>query len=536
MRDLARQLYLASGTAEEGLALLADELTKGPGAAVLPVPPDDEEMLSYLDAGRALVVSAGVAAVLPLSVGLWLYTAVEVWFAPVALLTTGYLLVSYFGVGLWGRRFDAHAHAEALARASEAPSGPPSVDVFLPCCGEPADVLANAYEHVAALRWGGPLAVHVLDDGARASAAVEAMARRHGFRYVRRGDPGRMKKAGNLRSAFARTHGEFIAILDADFCPRPDFLQQTVPLMVDDAGIAIVQSPQWFRVSPSMNWVERAAGSVQELFHRLVQQNRDRFDAAICVGSCGVYRRAALAPMGGTAEKGASEDVWTGVLTTCDGWRVRYLPLILATGLCPDSRRAYFKQNYRWCLGSIALTTSREFWTSPLTATQKMCYLTGAGYYASTALSLVANAAPAISLVLLRPDMVRYYNSLWAVPSVLFPWVIMRIWARHPYGVECLRIRYLQYSAHLFAIWDHCFGTATAWVPTGAAGAGTQGRRDSQFRRAMSFLLLTTVAQLLALYAGCAYRIAEGYAWYDFAPSVAIETLSAFLCAQSFFA
>ena len=53
--------------------------------------------------------------------------------------------------------------------------------------------------------------------------------------------------------------------------------------------------------------------------------NRDNFDAAICVGTCGVYRRAALAPFGGTAAIGYSEDVHTGFNCTQLGYKVRAL-------------------------------------------------------------------------------------------------------------------------------------------------------------------------------------------------------------------
>lgn len=79
-----------------------------------------------------------------------------------------------------------------------------------------------------------------------------------------------MKKAGNLRYAFARTSGDFIVILDADFCPRPDFLWETLPYMLDPS-IAIVQTPQFFRYRREQRWVERGAGMVQELFYRVVQ-------------------------------------------------------------------------------------------------------------------------------------------------------------------------------------------------------------------------------------------------------------------------
>lgn len=79
-----------------------------------------------------------------------------------------------------------------------------------------------------------------------------------------------MKKAGNLRYAFARTSGEAIIILDADFCPRTDFIRETVPYLLDPS-IGILQTPQFFRYREEQTWIEQGAGTSQEFFYRLVQ-------------------------------------------------------------------------------------------------------------------------------------------------------------------------------------------------------------------------------------------------------------------------
>lgn len=79
-----------------------------------------------------------------------------------------------------------------------------------------------------------------------------------------------LRKAGNLRYAFARTSGEFLVIFDADFCPRPEFLRETTPYFAD-GDLAILQTPQFFRRREEQTWVERGAGVTQELFYRMVQ-------------------------------------------------------------------------------------------------------------------------------------------------------------------------------------------------------------------------------------------------------------------------
>lgn len=80
-----------------------------------------------------------------------------------------------------------------------------------------------------------------------------------------------LKKAGNLRYAFTQTSGEAIAIFDADFCPRPDFLNETIPYFGQFPAIGILQTPQFFRYREEQTWVEKGAGVTQEFFYRLVQ-------------------------------------------------------------------------------------------------------------------------------------------------------------------------------------------------------------------------------------------------------------------------
>lgn len=87
---------------------------------------------------------------------------------------------------------------------------------------------------------------------------------------IRRDNRPELKKAGNLRYAFARTSGEAIVIFDADFCPRSDFLRETLPYLVNPS-IGILQTPQFFRRRDEQTWVEKGGGASQEFFYRMVQ-------------------------------------------------------------------------------------------------------------------------------------------------------------------------------------------------------------------------------------------------------------------------
>ena len=50
-----------------------------------------------------------------------------------------------------------------------------------------------------------------------------------------------------------------------------------------------------------------------------------------------------------------SEDVLTGFDLNGKGWRLRYIPVALSTGNCPDNVLAFLNQQYRWCSGTVGL-------------------------------------------------------------------------------------------------------------------------------------------------------------------------------------
>ena len=353
---------------------------------LLPVPPGEAEKASYSDRNIALILRASLFSfgALLISQARFIITAPPLLiFAPLLAFTVVYYLISLF-VNVGTRGFDMAAH-RALVNAWH-PVPYPSLDIFLPVCGEPVEILHNTWRYVAELVrcYPGAATAYVLDDAESSQAA--ALAEAFGFMYLVRPNRGWYKKAGNLRHAFTRSSGEFILILDADFTPRADLPLEMLPYFGADPTLGIVQSPQYFRTHARQSWIERGAGAVQELFYRMVQVSRDRHQGAICVGSCAIYRRVALESNGGTTLIEHSEDVHTGFDLRRAGWNLRYLPIPLATGLCPPDPDSFLTQQYRWCAGSMSLLASRKFWTTKMRLRTRFCYLSGFCYYLHTAL------------------------------------------------------------------------------------------------------------------------------------------------------
>ncbi|MGH3304582.1 MAG: glycosyltransferase family 2 protein [Streptosporangiaceae bacterium] len=440
---------------------LAARAAKG----LLPSPPTAAEKISYVDRHRGyltLVVLIGYSSII-VSQAI-MEVRYHAWvLAPWTAFTIVYLLISLVS-NFVGRDFDLAAH-QALVR-NWRPRHYPDVDVFLPICGEPIELLENTWTYVDDLlrAFPGDGIAYVLDD--KADPRARELAAEFGFVYRVRENRGWMKKAGNLRYAFDRTRGEYFVILDADFVPRRDFLAETLPYF-DDPRVGIVQTPQFFRPDRRHTWVERAAGPMQEVFYRSMQTSRDSFGAAVCVGSCAVYRRAAVATAGGPALIAYAEDVHTGLDVIAAGWSLKYIPVILATGASPSSVDAFAHQQYRWCLGST--TPLQRLWKVPLSRRARAAYVSGFLYYLFTALLLFVVPLIAIGMVALIPQDVHVEDYLLLTPAILNGVLLYPVWHRSDFGPATWALEVVRSWSHALAIWDHFRGKVMAWQPTGTS-------------------------------------------------------------------
>jgi len=444
---------------------------------VLPVPPRDSEKYTYVRRHAWVLNLCAAISIPPLIYGQIRMIDNSVWFGV-------YIPFAFFGVLCFAlylladgtsRSFDLAEH-QRIVDAWKPPQYP-SVDVFLPVCGEPLEVLRNAWSHVAILRrrYPGQVTPYVLDDSANPD--IKAMARRFGFAYATRPNRGWFKKSGNLHYGFQISDGEYILLLDADFAPRSDLLTETIPYLEKFPDVAIVQTPQFFHVLDEQTWVERGAGASQELFYRSVQTARATRDAAICVGSCAVYRRSALQENRGMSLAEHSEDLHTGFDLRRLGWSLRYLPVALSTGNCPDNTLAFLNQQYRWCSGTMSLLGSKKFWQTKLPLRTRLCYLSGFLYYINTAVFAFIIPMLSIALVAFDPGILKLRNLIFFAPILIYSGLIYPMWHRVPYRLEAWSVSVISAWAHIFALADIMRGNLRGWQPSGSGKTKQDGRR-----------------------------------------------------------
>ena len=231
-----------------------------------------------------------------------------------------------------------------------APPPGAEVDVFIPVYNEPLEIVTPTV--AAACRQRSVVArVHLLDDKGRPELA--ALAERHRINYIHR-PTNRGAKAGNLNYALARTSAEFVAVLDCDHVPAPNFLEVTAGDLADDS-VGFVQTPQYY-ANASFGPIPAAAWSQQALFFGAICRGKASMGAMFCCGTNVVFRRAALQEAGGFPEGSLTEDFMLSIRLHEQQWRSVYRPTVLASGLGPEDMASYVSQQHRWargCLGAL---------------------------------------------------------------------------------------------------------------------------------------------------------------------------------------
>jgi cellulose synthase/poly-beta-1,6-N-acetylglucosamine synthase-like glycosyltransferase len=231
----------------------------------------------------------------------------------------------------------------------------PVVTVQLPLYNERL-VAARVIDACAALDWPADrLEIQVLDDSTDESAAivdaraVHWRARGIDVRVVRR-DTRTGFKAGALAHGATRARGEFHALFDADFQPRPDFLRRTMPHFADPR-VGAVQA-RWGHLNRTQSWLTRAQAMVIDSFFLVEQEARHRAGLFVRFnGSAGIWRATTVADAGGWQADTLSEDYDLCLRAQLAGWRMVYTRDVVVPGELPPTMHDYKVQQTRWARG-----------------------------------------------------------------------------------------------------------------------------------------------------------------------------------------
>ncbi len=280
-------------------------------------------------------------------------------------LDVGVLVVCTVAVGVLAL-FGAHRLLLLLravgSRATAPPRHPldpkrlPRVTVQLPIFNERCVVerLLNAVE---ALDWPGDrLQVQVLDDSTDDTSllvqgAVErAQGRGLDIQWIHRTDRAGYK-AGALQAALPEAQGEFLALFDADFIPRPDFLRRVIPHFTPEIGML---QARWGHLNREGSVLARLQAILLDA-HFVVEQSA-RAGSGLWFnfnGTAGVWRRKAVVDAGGWSADTLTEDLDLSYRAQLAGWRFGFLPEVVVPAELPEDMTSFKMQQFRWAKGGI---------------------------------------------------------------------------------------------------------------------------------------------------------------------------------------
>ncbi len=252
----------------------------------------------------------------------------------------------------------------------------PSVDIYIPTYNEPLKVLRPTVLAAMGLDWpADKLTIYILDDGRRDE--IRQFACDAGVEYMIRPDNAHAK-AGNLNHALRYTHGDYIAIFDCDHIPTRTFLQKTMGWFLRDEKCAMVQTPHhFFSADPFTKNLGISGKTPDEdrLFHGLIQNGNDFWNATFFCGSCAVIKRGPLLEVGGVAVETVTEDAHTALKLHRLGYHTAFINLPQAAGLATESLASHVGQRIRWARGMVQIfRIDNPFFGKGLSLAQRICY------------------------------------------------------------------------------------------------------------------------------------------------------------------
>ena len=181
-------------------------------------------------------------------------------------------------------------------------------------------------------------------------------------------------KAGALQDAMPSVKGDFIAIFDADFVPRHDFLRTTIAYF-DDPKVGIVQT-RWEHINQDYSMLTRLQ-ALQLNVHFTVEQAGRSYGNLLLQfnGTAGVWRKTVIAEAGGWQSDTLTEDLDLSFRAQIAGYKIVYLEKFGSPAELPVDMNGLKGQQFRWNKGGAenARKLLKLVWgTDKLNMTQKL--------------------------------------------------------------------------------------------------------------------------------------------------------------------
>ncbi|MEM7549039.1 MAG: cellulose synthase family protein [Bacteroidota bacterium] len=167
-------------------------------------------------------------------------------------------------------------------------------------------------------------------------------------------------KAGALKYGTEIAKGDYIAIFDADFLPKPEFLKKTLPYFKDDS-IGVVQT-RWGHLNKDYSTLTKLQAFGLDAHFSIEQSGRSYAGSFINFnGTAGIWRKSCIYDAGGWSSDTLTEDLDLSYRAQMKGWKFKFLEDLESPAELPVIMPAVKSQQYRWNKGA-AETAKKNIW------------------------------------------------------------------------------------------------------------------------------------------------------------------------------
>jgi cellulose synthase/poly-beta-1,6-N-acetylglucosamine synthase-like glycosyltransferase len=157
-------------------------------------------------------------------------------------------------------------------------------------------------------------------------------------------------KAGALKEGLKSAKGEFIAIFDADFLPKENWLLETVPYF-KDSEIGVVQT-RWGHINRNYSTLTKIQAFALDAHFTLEQVGRNSKGHFINFnGTAGIWRKACIYDAGNWEGDTLTEDLDLSYRAQLKKWKFKYLEKVVTPAELPVIISAARSQQFRWNKG-----------------------------------------------------------------------------------------------------------------------------------------------------------------------------------------
>ena len=167
-------------------------------------------------------------------------------------------------------------------------------------------------------------------------------------------------KAGALANGLTNAKGEFLAIFDADFVPKSDFLTRTLPHFANK-NVGVVQT-RWSHLNEDYSLLTRLQAFGLDAHFSIEQSGRNAGEYFINFnGTAGIWRKTCIEDAEGWQSDTLTEDLDLSYRAQLKGWQFVYLEDVTSPSELPVEINAIKSQQFRWMKGA-AECTRKHVW------------------------------------------------------------------------------------------------------------------------------------------------------------------------------